>query len=79
MTEPDEVILALNQHTAMDPKVIGFTGYQVPARRLLHLTVPIFREFVSSLDGCISVSRNQVFSISAVYKSCYRPAKDEAA
>jgi len=29
LSESDEVILALNQHTAMDPKVIGFTGYQV--------------------------------------------------
>jgi len=29
LSEPDEVVLALNQHTAMDPKVIGFTGYQV--------------------------------------------------
>ena len=27
LTESDEVILALNQHTATDPKVIGFTGY----------------------------------------------------
>lgn len=25
--EVDEVVLALNQHTATDPKVIGFTGY----------------------------------------------------
>jgi calpain-9 len=27
LAEADEVILALNQHTATDPKVIGFTGY----------------------------------------------------
>ena len=27
LQETDEVVLALNQHTAMDPKVIGFTGY----------------------------------------------------
>ena len=29
LEEPDEVLLALNQHTATDPKVIGFTGYAI--------------------------------------------------
>jgi len=29
LSESDEVVLALNQHTALDPKVIGFTGYKV--------------------------------------------------
>lgn len=27
LSDTDEVVLALNQHTATDPKVIGFTGY----------------------------------------------------
>ena len=34
LSESDEVILALNQHTAMDPKVIGFTGYQVSSNKI---------------------------------------------
>jgi hypothetical protein len=45
LSESDEVILALNQHTAMDPKVIGFTGYQVPVSdqtRLLKEMVSLF-------------------------------------
>ena len=29
LSEADEVVLALNQHTATDPKVIGFTGYAI--------------------------------------------------
>ena len=27
LQETGDVVMALNQHTAMDPKVIGFTGY----------------------------------------------------
>ena len=27
LQESGEIVMALNQHTAMDPKVIGFTGY----------------------------------------------------
>ena len=37
LSESDEVILALNQHTAMDPKVIGFTGYQVSSKIFMPL------------------------------------------
>lgn len=29
LSDVDEVVLALNQHTATDPKVIGFTGYSI--------------------------------------------------
>lgn len=29
--DSDEVVLALNQHAAVDPKVIGFTGYPLPS------------------------------------------------
>ena len=27
LQESGDIVMALNQHTAMDPKVIGFTGY----------------------------------------------------
>jgi len=30
LRQPDEVVMALNQHTSVDPKVIGFTGYPAP-------------------------------------------------
>ena len=40
LQETDEIVMALNQHTAMDPKVIGFTGYplQLSGRNCIQAT-----------------------------------------
>ena len=37
LQETGDVVMALNQHTAMDPKVIGFTGYPLsPSSKYLY-------------------------------------------
>ena len=36
LQESGDIVMALNQHTAMDPKVIGFTGYPLSPSGKLH-------------------------------------------
>ncbi|XP_030019873.2 calpain-C isoform X1 [Manduca sexta] len=57
LTEPDTVIISLNQHSIMEPKVIGFSVYKMP--KFLTETAPqlFFRRIKSTINSQYTNSR----------------------
>lgn len=57
LNEPDTVVVSLNQHSTMDPKVIGFSSYKMP-KALLEVAPPIlFKRIKSAVNSQYTNSR----------------------
>lgn len=60
VSEREDVIVALNQHTAVEPKVIGFTIYKLTGKNKVSETLPkeFFRTQVSYINSDYGNSRH---------------------
>lgn len=57
LNEPDTVVVSLNQHSTMDPKVIGFSCYKMP-KALIEVAPPIlFKRIKSAVNSQYTNSR----------------------
>lgn len=57
LSEPDTVIISLNQHSIMEPKVIGFSIYKL-SNTLIETATPLFfKKTKSSINSQYTNSR----------------------
>ncbi|XP_021189664.1 calpain-C isoform X2 [Helicoverpa armigera] len=57
LTEPDTVIISLNQHCTMEPKVIGFSIFKIPAPLNETARALFFRKVKSTINSQYTNSR----------------------
>lgn len=57
LTEPDTVIISLNQHCIMEPKVIGFSIYKIPSPFTETAKALFFRKVKSTINSQYTNSR----------------------
>ncbi|KAJ8736908.1 hypothetical protein PYW07_000179 [Mythimna separata] len=57
LTEPDTVIISLNQHCIMEPKVIGFSIYKIPSPLNETAKALFFRKVKSTINSQYTNSR----------------------
>ncbi|KAH9642378.1 hypothetical protein HF086_004910 [Spodoptera exigua] len=77
LTEPDTVIISLNQHCIMEPKVIGFSIYKIPAPLNETAKALFFRKVKSTINSQYTNSRQVTHSAFIIMPTTFEP-RDEA-
>ncbi|XP_011495120.1 PREDICTED: calpain-C [Ceratosolen solmsi marchali] len=70
LSEMDEVVVSLNQHSIMEPKVIGFTAYALPKNSAESINKQFFKKNKSLINSQYTNSR-QVSHRCQLDQGCY--------